>query len=869
MKRIRWGAARALAMLAVCACTALAVSALPAVAATASLPAWAPVSPAAPAPAAEAAFPAYKQDALQATLEAQMARFDAPGAVAGMWFTGVGTWVSAAGTGDLATGAAARPTDTFRIGSITKTFTATVVLQLVDENKLALGDTLSEYVPWVPGARRITVRQLLNMTSGLYNYTASDAFWTRVMEHPDATWTPRQVVKLAVSHKRLFSPGEQYMYCNTNYILLGMIIEKVTGESAAHEITTRIIEKLGLEDTSFPTSSALPEPHMSGYVPADGEPSDTAKLRDWTVASATPYWTAGAMVSTIADLKTWMDAVASGALLSARMHAAQLRFKAPNTTSYGLGVANAGTGFGHSGEVPGYTTSMYYFPSMQATSIAVVNRYPSAIEGVADELNGALVRTVIDDPRDTFTYPDPADFSSLTWSQAFAAVHEKLSHEYAFGAWKGVDWAGLCAEFAPRIAQAQAARDEKAYYLALHEYACSIPDGHISLAAEDTATPTAIAEELAGGGFGMAVAELDDWSVVAAAVVPGGPAAAAGIEAGAEIVSWGGTPARTAIGQIDVGAVPYKLLTGAFGGENPQATREHYRLEQARLLTRAPVGASVRVAFRNRGSTALQSATLKAVDDDGQSFRLVDFAARPEFSSQVDSRILQDGYGYVLVRMEYDPSGDGGYPTRVYEQFRAAIASFVAADVPGVVLDLRGNYGGSDQLAADMCGFFYASPAFYEEQELYDKRTGDFLRITVAENGPVPIVTELTIEPQEPHFGGPVVVLVNPGTKSSGEGPAARISQLPNGTVIGFHGTNGSFGMVGGGATLPGGYSLEYPYGRSVDKHGIVQLDSRNGIGGVAPDLRVPMTLANALAFAAGTDVELEYAVKYLDQAVR
>ena len=254
------------------------------------------------------------------------------------------------------------------------------------------------------------------------------------------------------------------------------------------------------------------------------------------------------------------------------------------------------------------------------------------------------------------------------------------------------------------------------------------------------------------------------------------------------------------------------------------------------------------------------------MDDGGQSFSLADFAARPEFSSQVDSRVLPSGYGYVLVRMEYDPTGDGGYPAKVYEQFRAAIASFVAADVPGVVLDLRGNYGGSDQLAADLCGFFYASPAFYEEQEYYDKRTGGFLRLTISETGPEPIVTQLSIEPQEPHFGGPVVVLVNPSTKSSGEGLPLRISQLPNGTVLGFHGTNGSFGMVGGSIALPGGYSLDYPFGRSVDRHGIVQLDSRHGIGGVAPDQRVPMTLGNVLAFAAGDDVELDYAVRYLDQ---
>ena len=468
------------------------------------------------------------------------------------------------------------------------------------------------------------------------------------------------------------------------------------------------------------------------------------------------------------------------------------------------------------------------------------------------------------DPRIGFTYPDPADYSALTWTDAFKAAHDKFSQEYAFGDWKGVDWTGLYDRFSPRIAQAQAAGDEKAYYLALHQYICSIPDGHISLSVTNTTIPMTLAKELVGGGFGMAVAELDDGRVIAAALIPASPAASAGIATGAEIIAWGGVPAGTAIGAIDVGAIPFKILTGEAGNENPIPTLEHNRLEQARLLARGPVGSSVQVSFQNPGQTSSQTATLTAVDDAGRSFSLLNFAKRPDLSDQVDYRILPEGYGYVLVRMELDLSSSGGYPTRIYQQFQEAITSFVAANVPGIIIDLRGNYGGSDQLAADMCGFFTSSPAFYEEQEYFDKRNGQFLRITASESGPNPIVDNLSIEPQKPNFSGPVVVLVNPSTKSSGEGPAMGISRLTKGRVIGFHGTNGSFGMVGGGIKLPGGYAIGYPFGRSVDQNGLVQLDSRNGVGGVAPGLRVLKTLENVLAFAAGTDVELQYAIKYL-----
>jgi len=252
-----------------------------------------------------------------------------------------------------------------------------------------------------------------------------------------------------------------------------------------------------------------------------------------------------------------------------------------------------------------------------------------------------------------------------------------------------------------------------------------------------------------------------------------------------------------------------------------------------------------------------------AVDDSGALLALADFASRPEFSARIDYRILPEGFGYILVRMEFDLANPG-YPTRVYEIFKEAVSSFVEARVPGIILDFRGNYGGSDQFAADLCGFFFSSPSFYEMQEYFDRRDGRFLRTTVSERGPEPIVEIIMIEPQSPHYSSPVTVLVNPQTKSSGEGIPMGIARLPQGKVVGFDGTNGSFGMVGGEKQLPGGFSLGYPFGRSVDSAGLIQLDSRMGSGGVAPGLKVPKTYENVMAFASGVDVELKYAIRYL-----
>ncbi|MCX7026708.1 MAG: class A beta-lactamase-related serine hydrolase [Spirochaetes bacterium] len=805
-----------------------------------------------------------KRHDLERTLEAQMELFKVPGAIVGLWFPSIGSWVTGAGQGDLATGRAPDIGDKVRIGSVTKTFTATVVLQLIDEGRLSLDDKLSAWEPEVPGAADITVRQLLDMTSGLFNFTDDPGFWQRFMEAPKGVWTPQDLVDIAAARPAAFPPGQKYQYCNTNYILLGMIIEKLIGRTAGEEITTRIIERLGLENTSFPSDPELPYPFTHGYVPAAGQPSGSADLEDLSEYSPSPFWTAGGMVSTLADLRIWIKAIATGELLSPLMHAEQLKFSSPDTALYGLGMMNwSNMLFGHSGEVPGYNSSMYYMPSLDAVSIVLINRYPSSVEGAADMINDALITAMATNSSAGYAYPDPADFGALSWTEAFKAAHEKLSREYAFGDWKGVDWPGLSTRYLPKIEDAQAAGDMKAYYLALHEYLCSIPDGHLSLASDDPSIPEAIGKDLVGGCFGLAAAELDDGRLIAAALVPGGGAEQAGIATGAELLSWGGLPVSEAISRIDPGALPYKRLSGAAGNESPIATLERLRLEQCRLLTRGPIGSLIEVEYGNPGAIDTHFATLEATDDGGRGFSLVNFAARPELSDKIDWKILPEGYGYVLVRMEHDLSNPG-YPERLYDQFSKAIASFVAADLPGLILDLRGNYGGSDQLSADICGFFSASPAFYEKQEYYDKRSGGFLPITLDEKGPEPFVDSIVIEPQTPHFAGPVAILINPGTTSSGEGPALCLGRLPNAAVIGFHGTNGSFGMVGGEIGLPGGFSFGYPFGRSVDEDSVVQLDSRNGSGGVQPSLRVPATMDNVLAFAAGTDVELAYAVTWL-----
>jgi carboxyl-terminal processing protease len=186
-----------------------------------------------------------------------------------------------------------------------------------------------------------------------------------------------------------------------------------------------------------------------------------------------------------------------------------------------------------------------------------------------------------------------------------------------------------------------------------------------------------------------------------------------------------------------------------------------------------------------------------------------------------------------------------------------AVAQFVAHDVPGVIIDVRGNPGGQDWFVPDMMGYFYTESDFYEYMHLDNWQTGfSFLDIAMP----------LGLEPKEPHYAGPIAVLVDQDTRSSGEGFPLVIQRLPQGRVVGVYGTHGSFGMCCGEIKLPEGLQLLYPVGQSRDADGRVQLDGdHNLVGGVVPDIRVPLTRETVYAmFVEGEDVVLRYAIESL-----
>ncbi|GAA2386144.1 serine hydrolase domain-containing protein [Streptomyces glaucosporus] len=281
-----------------------------------------------------------------------------------------GTWTGSSGVADVETERPRLRPDRFRIGSITKTFVATVLLQLQEERRLDLDDPVERWLPGVVrgnghDGRKVTVRQLLNHTSGIYNVTSDRGFQEKVFEsgffeHRYDTFTPEELVGIAMEHEPVFAPGTDWSYSNTNYVLAGMVIEAATGNSYAEEVERRVVRPLGLRATELPgTRATMPRPHGRGYgVLVENE---EVTLVDVTDVNPSWAWAAGEMISTVDDLNRFLRALLDGRLLSGKSMA-ELLDTVPTdeagTARYGLGVLNldlsCGVGvWGHDGSVHG------------------------------------------------------------------------------------------------------------------------------------------------------------------------------------------------------------------------------------------------------------------------------------------------------------------------------------------------------------------------------------------------------------------------------------------------------------------------------------------------------------------------------------
>ncbi|QKW06482.1 beta-lactamase family protein [Streptomyces sp. NA04227] len=325
---------------------------------------------AAPASAAQGHDHEGTREALRASIEAGV-----PGATVGVRDRGR-VWKAGLGTGDLRTGEPRGTDDHYRVGSISKTFLATVLLQLQAEGEIDLDDSVDKWLPGVVDGnghdgRRITVRQLLNHTSGVFNVTEDPefqriAFSEEFLKHRYETKTAGELVAVAMKHKPYFAPGKGWHYSNTNYNLAGMIVEKVTGRTYAEEIRSRIIEPLGLHGTRSPgTDPSLPGPHSRAYSKLSEDPA-AKKTYDVTRMNPSLAGASGDMISNSADLNRFYSALLGGKLLP-KAQLKQMRTTVETDpespeSRYGLGLISSElscgvTIWGHSGGIHGSSSS--------------------------------------------------------------------------------------------------------------------------------------------------------------------------------------------------------------------------------------------------------------------------------------------------------------------------------------------------------------------------------------------------------------------------------------------------------------------------------------------------------------------------------
>ncbi|MGE5695715.1 MAG: serine hydrolase domain-containing protein [Candidatus Sericytochromatia bacterium] len=316
--------------------------------------------------------------------------------------------------------------DHVRIGSITETWTGTVILQQAQEGKLSLGDPVSKFRPDVPDGEHITIAELLNMRSGLYNYTETRELNEMGDSNPQKVWEPAELLALAYSHPPYFPPGTGYHYSNTNTILLGLIAEALDAKPLSRVFQDRLFTPLGLKDTLFPprSSNAIPDPHPQGYMygtnvmtmssPAALPPNMQAAAKagtlqpsDQTSLNPSWAWAAGAGISTAADLATWVEALADGKLLNPDMQAERIASlqstnpAQPDAPQYGLAIAKFGALYGHTGQVPGFNTFAGTDPQHKVTIVVWVNLDPT--------VDGRAAATLIaqDLIHQMYAYPTP------------------------------------------------------------------------------------------------------------------------------------------------------------------------------------------------------------------------------------------------------------------------------------------------------------------------------------------------------------------------------------------------------------------------------------------------------------------------------
>jgi len=419
------------------------------------------------------------------------------------------------------------------------------------------------------------------------------------------------------------------------------------------------------------------------------------------------------------------------------------------------------------------------------------------------------------------------DFSELGYGESFEALYDKVTLEYPFTQEKNIDWQSLYDQFAPRTA---AAKDDEEFFWALKEFSLEIPDGHVGVGFNDLVSQLFF--ENYGGSFGMVLAELSDSRVLVVNVLPNTPAADIGLQVSAEILEWNQEPIADAIAAVE----PF------FG---PYSTAHHKRLEQLVFLTRVAPNENVEITFKNPGENEATQAEMKAVIEYDSLFQWIPSFTEDELALPIEAHILDEsGLGYIKILTFLD---DYNLMAQLWDRY---IRELIDWEVPGIIIDIRVNGGGSSGLARDFAGYFFDEEFILMQRSYYNHLTGKF----EYQDFPSRVV------PGPVYYDGPIAVLVSPYCVSACEGFAYSLTQRDEVVVVGHTPSAGAYGEVGRGQyDLPAELSMQFPTGRSETLDGDLIIE---GVG-VVPDILVPVTEESALGLV---DAVLDAAIESLTE---
>jgi D-alanyl-D-alanine carboxypeptidase len=299
-----------------------------------------------------------------------MGEYDVPGAVAGVWIPGQGSWTTAAGLADIASDLPTTTDMTWPLRSVTKSYTVTLLLQLVDEGEITLDDTIDAYVEGVTNGDRITLRELAGMSSGNIDYT-NDDFLEVFNADPARIFTLDELNSFVLGQPAQFEPGAEHVYTNANTNLLGAVVEKVTGQPFADVLSERILVPLGLDSTEYVLDvTRWTQPHPLGYGP-DADP------REPMPQNFSIFGPAGSMISTLDDSRVWAETLATGAMLDPATQEERQQGSpldaGPPYGIYALGIGETNGWWGHNGEGLGYTAAVFHNPETGASIVVFTN----------------------------------------------------------------------------------------------------------------------------------------------------------------------------------------------------------------------------------------------------------------------------------------------------------------------------------------------------------------------------------------------------------------------------------------------------------------------------------------------------------------